>query len=54
METTQAEVMINTMEVEKFDLDEDLSLEIVDVTKPLQELFDECLNFISVNDFEIE
>lgn len=47
METKQAEVMINTMEVE------DVSLDFVDVSEPLQHLFDECLNFISVNDFNI-
>lgn len=52
METAQAEMM-NLMEVENFTLDTDVSLEIRDVSIPLQELFDECLNFISVNDFNL-
>lgn len=53
MATTQAEVMMNTMEIEEFELSEDVSLELVDLSKPLQNLFDECLNFISVNDFNV-
>lgn len=41
---TQAEVMMSTMEFE--DVSADISI-------PLQTLFDECLNFISVNDFSV-
>ncbi len=52
MTTTQAEVM-NTMNIEELELAEEVSLESVDLSKPLQELFDECLNFISVNDFNV-
>lgn len=53
MTTTQAEVMINTMEVEKYDLVEDAYLGFMDLSEPIHNLFDECLNFISVNDFNI-
>lgn len=52
MTTTQAEVM-NTMNIEELELAEEVSFESVDLSKPLQELFDECLNFISVNDFNV-
>lgn len=47
MENTQAEAVLATMEISRADLRD------VDVSKPLQTLFDECLNFISVNDFNI-
>ena len=53
MTTTQAEVMINTMEVAKYELAEDVSLEFMDLSEPIHNLFDECLNFMSVNDFNI-
>ena len=43
MDRTQVEAMeisrIETMEI--------------DISKPIQTLFDECLNFISVNDFQM-
>ena len=43
MDRTQAEAMeisrVETMEI--------------DISKPIQTLFDECLNFISVNDFNM-
>jgi len=52
METAQAE-MINLMEVESFTMDEDVSCEIQDLSLPLQTLFDECLNFISMTDIEM-
>ena len=42
METTQAET---TMEITRH--------ESMDISLPLQTLFDECLNFISVNDFNL-
>lgn len=44
MEKTQADAMIRTMEISREAQD-------VDLSKPLQNLFDECLNFISVSDF---
>ncbi len=47
MEKTQAEAIVATMEISRVDLGE------VDVSKPLQNLFDECLKFISVNDFNV-
>lgn len=47
MEKTQAESILATKEISRADLMD------VDVSKPLQALFDECLNFISVNDFNI-
>lgn len=46
MENTQAET-IASMEIARV---ETMNL---DITQPLQSLFDECLNFISVNDFYI-
>ena len=42
METTQAEA---SMEISR--------VESMDISLPLQTLFDECLNFISVNDFNL-
>jgi hypothetical protein len=42
METTQAET---SMEISR--------QESMDISLPLQTLFDECLNFISVNDFNL-
>ncbi len=57
---TQAEIMIDTMEHSNFKLkdkkikiNEKLKVDLVDVSKPLQELFDECLSFISVTDLDI-
>jgi hypothetical protein len=44
MEKTQTEAMNNSMETSKLDMD---------ISIPLQNLFDECLNFISVNDFNV-
>lgn len=52
MVTTQAEVMNTMMNREELEAAE-VSLELVDVSKLLQDLFDECLNFISVNDFNV-
>jgi hypothetical protein len=42
MENTQAEVSIELAR---------LKLESKDISMPLQTLFDECLSFISANDF---
>jgi hypothetical protein len=42
MDTTQAEA---SMEISR--------QESMDISLPLQTLFDECLNFISVNDFNL-
>lgn len=53
METRQAEEIESIMEVENFKLREDVSLDFVDMSQPLQTLFDECLHFISVNDFNV-
>lgn len=47
MEKTQADAIVATMEISRVDLSE------IDVSKPLQTLFDECLKFISVNDFNV-
>lgn len=47
MDRTQAELMVASMETSRAE-----HLE-VDISKPLQTLFDECLNFISVNDFNM-
>lgn len=47
MEKTQADAISATMEISRVDLGE------IDVSKPLQTLFDECLKFISVNDFNV-
>lgn len=52
METTQAEMM-RSMDIAEIDLSEDLVMECMDVSVPIQNLFDECLNFISVNDFNV-
>lgn len=58
MESKQAEEMIRVMENENYVLDTNVKLRKsrrklkIEVEKPLQILFDECLNFISVNDFE--
>lgn len=46
METKQAEEMMNTMDIED-------QYSKVDVSIPLQNLFDECLNFIAMEDFNI-
>lgn len=46
METKQTEEMMSTMGIEE-------RYRNVDVSIPLQKLFDECLNFISVDDFNI-
>ncbi len=46
METKQAEEMMNTMDIED-------QYSKVDVSIPLQNLFDECLNFISIENFNI-
>lgn len=53
METSQVEEMINTMEVENFELDNNLTVNCTAMNKPIHELLDVCLNFISVADFEI-
>jgi len=42
MENSQTEAVSTSMEVSR-----------VDLSKPIQDLFDECLKFISVNDFNI-
>lgn len=47
MEKTQAEAVYATMEVSRAELSD------VDITKPLEALFDDCLRFISVNDFNL-
>ncbi|MBQ8669571.1 hypothetical protein IJ472_07305 [bacterium] len=47
MDRTQAEAMNASMEISRVETME------VDISKPLQTLFDECLNFISVNDFNM-
>lgn len=58
MESKQAEEMIRIMENENYVLDSNVKLKKprkklkIEVEKPLQMLFDECLNFISVTDFE--
>ena len=58
MESKQAEEMIRVMENENYVLDTNVKLRKsrrklkIEIEKPLQILFDECLNFISVNDFE--
>lgn len=53
METRQAETMMRTMDIAEIELSEDILKEVQDVSIPLQTLFDECLNFISVNDFNV-
>ena len=47
MEKTQTEAVYATMEVKRAELSE------VDITKPLEMLFDDCLKYISVNDFNL-
>lgn len=47
MENTQAESIIASMEISRAEATK------VDITEPIQTLFDECLKFISVNDFNI-
>lgn len=47
MEKTQIDAVYATKEVSRAELCE------VDITKPLQTLFDECLKFIFVNDFNL-
>lgn len=47
MEKSQTEAIVASMEVSRAEMME------VDISQPLQTLFDECLNFISVNDFNI-
>ncbi|MBQ8459482.1 hypothetical protein IJ541_05200 [bacterium] len=46
MDNTQAETMIASMDWRDNSNETDISM-------PLQTLFDECLNFISVNDFNL-
>ena len=46
MENTQTETIVS-MEIARVEATN------LDITQPLQSLFDECLNFISVNDFYI-
>ncbi|MBP3821186.1 hypothetical protein J6G99_06030 [bacterium] len=48
----QERVMLKTMEKMSFKLKEDVSVDF-NMGKPIQDLFDNCLNFISVNDFKI-
>ena len=47
MDRTQAETMVASMEISRVETME------VDISKPILTLFDECLNFISVNDFQM-
>lgn len=47
MDRTQAEAMSASMEITRTET------MAVDISLPLQNLFDECLNFISVNDFNV-
>ena len=47
MEKTQAELLAASMEMTRVETME------IDISLPLQNLFDECLNFISVNDFKM-
>ena len=47
MDRTQAEAMVASMEISRVETME------IDISKPIQTLFDECLNFISVNDFQM-
>ncbi len=47
MDNTHAETIIASMELRKAGAAD------IDISQPLQTLFDECLNFISVNDFNI-
>lgn len=47
MEKSQTEAIVASMEMSRAELMD------IDISQPLQTLFDECLNFISVNDFNI-
>ncbi len=47
MEKSQNESIIASMEISRTPIME------IDISQPLQTLFDECLNFISVNDFNV-
>ena len=47
MENTHVESIIASMEISRVETKQ------VDISEPIQKLFDECLNFISVNDFNI-
>lgn len=51
METRQAESMMRTMDIAEIDLSDEGLRDVQDISVPIQTLFDECLNFISVNDF---
>ena len=51
METRQAESMMRTMDIAEIDLSDEVLRDVQDISVPIQTLFDECLNFISVNDF---
>lgn len=53
METTQAERMMRTLDITELDLNLDILTEKPDISRPIQDLFDECLNFISVTDFNL-
>ena len=48
MDKSQAEVISAKTELMRADCTSE-----VNITVPLQTLFDECLNFISVNDFNL-
>ena len=48
----QERAMIKTMEKMNFKLQEDLMVDL-NIDRPIQNLFDECLNFISINDFNV-
>ena len=45
MDTTQSDLMIATMEMSR--------AEEIDISTPIQTLFEECLSFISVADFYV-
>ena len=47
MEKTQADAVSATMEVSRVEVRD------IDISKPLEALFDDCLKFISVNDFQL-
>ena len=47
MDRTQTEAITASMEISRAE-----SI-VIDISEPLQNLFDECLNFISVNDFNV-
>lgn len=48
----ETKAMIQTMEKRHIKLRKRVKVDL-DMGQPIQELFDNCLNFISVNDFEI-